>query len=220
MKKYLLLLFASTVAVGHAIVIDDFSSGVLNESIDSGSLVLTQVGTMASGERDVEMMVVSNPQNQFFDLNINTNGSGLSIVSSGFNMVSSFSLQYDVVGDEVTGSGQSLNNPGSGIPVLSTTDSVIRINFLGNDLPLTVTGTLRSGNSVLENVVAVKAPGAGALDLVFSGSIGAADSITVNFVTSPSGDYAISSIETVPEPASMAIMALGLVGVAARRRKK
>ncbi len=218
MKKFALLALMSLAGMSQAVLIDGFGTGAQGFSIQSGSFVSVANGAMLGGQRDVQGSVLANPANQFLDVNI---GGGFSIVSNGFLLDSVVKLQYDRVDGETPGAGQSLLNSGTGVPLGLDGDRV-RINFLGNDLPVTVVGILRLNGSQLQIAANNKlAGGPGALDIAFNpANLAAADSLTLEFQSAPSGDYALGSIETVPEPASLIAIGAGLAGVLARRRRK
>lgn len=218
MKIFALIATLGAACASQAILVDDFTTGGTGFTLQSGTGVFVGAGSMISGERDIYGEVLSNSLNQFLDINV---GSGLAVVSNGFNLDSIVRLQYDVIGDETVGLGQSLNNNGSGSSLGLTGDRV-RVHFLGNDLTVNLVGTLRLSGGQLQNVSANKlGGGAGFVDLVFQPSLLAqADSLTVEFHADPSGDFALGRIETVPEPASMTAIALGALGLISRRKRK
>lgn len=220
MKRLALIGILSVAGVAGATQVDDFSSGAFMQSIMNGTFVLTSAGTMASGERDVELNVQGNPFNQFLDVKVDN---GLSVVSNGFGVVSKITLQYDVNGDEVgnTGAGRTLTNSGAGAGLALDGDTV-RVNFIGSDLGTTVKAILRKDGVQIASGIGVKnAGGASALDVFVGGAAMAeADSISIEFMADPSGDFALSSIETVPEPATLAALGLGVATLLRRKGKK
>lgn len=221
MKKVLILGLLSGAVSSQALIIDSFATGPFSVSIQSSSYVATQNGSMSSGERDVEARVYANPFNQWLDVSIN---SGLNVVSNGFGVASKVTLQYDMNGDEVgnTGAGKLLNTTGAGAPILSVgADDRLRLTFLGNDSNVTVTATVKQGNTQLAQAMATKsAGGGGVLDLVVGNSaLANADSVTLEFEADPSGDFALAEIGTVPEPMTVAVLGLGALALARRRRK-
>lgn len=219
MKKLAILCFATAAAASQAIMIDQFSSGTVASSLSSGTRVLTQVAAVPSGERDVEMRVLANPFNQFLDFEVNA-VNGFAIVSNGFGIDSIISLQYDRPGDETVGTGQVLNNGGNGVS-LGLNGDTVRVNFRGNDLPVSVTATTRLNGVITSTNNAVKAGGGpGSLDIFLGAApLAAADSITIAFAAQTSGDFSLESIETVPEPATLAALGIGAAAMLRRRKK-
>lgn len=221
MKKAILMCALAATGNAFAVIIDDFTSGPGSARITSGSRVEFQAGTMIGGERDVEMRILSNPFNQAMDYTIT--GSGLSIVSNGFGTTSNFTLQYDGAGDETFG-GSSLNmGPGFSPTGFPGADR-FRINFLGNDLPVNVQINVMDTSNNSSTMTLMQTTNGGVLDFMFSGFAGSANFNNINrvdfvFGSTASGDFAIRSIEAVPEPASMIALGLGLTTLIARRRR-
>lgn len=213
MKRLLFLpIVAVCAASSSAIVVDSFSTPYFN-TVNSGSWVDFQAGTMLSGERDVQFEVVSNPANTFSDLDIN--GAGQATFSNGFGMVSNTYLQYDRLGDEVgnTGPGFVLNNGGNGSALFNQFADAVRVSFLGNDLAVQVTAVLRLNGVILDQNSGVRSAGGGAgnLDIALNaGAMASADSLTFVFTGAPGADFAITELSTVPEPATLVALAVGL----------
>lgn len=221
MKNLIWVAALAAVAGARAeVIIDDFSVPYA-KTITSGSNVDEMSGAVLGGARDVEMRVSSNPLQQQYDLTIT--GQQLAVVSNGFGVLSTLKLQYDGV-DEAgnTGVNKLLRNS-AGPAGLLQGNNVIRVRFLGNDLDLNVKAVLRTSGSVIAQQEAVRSAGSGIgnLDFAFSGGdAAAADSLTLEFSSVRSGDYAVEGIEAVPEPASMIAIGTGLAALAARRRRK
>lgn len=221
MKKVaLLFVFSLLGSLAHAIVIDSFGASYTN-SVLTGTWVDVQTGTMLTGERDVQFEVVANPFSQFTDLDIN--GTGPAIFSTGFGVSSNYYFQYDLVGDEAGnfGPGKVLTNGGTGTPILSGANDRVRVHFLGNDLNVVVTLTTRLSGAVTGTASATRFAGSGAgdLDIFLSPALlGGADSLTFKFSGVTNADYAIDRIEAVPEPSSLLLLAAGFAAVSALRR--
>jgi len=220
-KTTIALVAMCLVGSSHAILVDNFATAG-GTSISSGTIVGTNAGPgIIGGERDREQVVLANPLGQFLDVSI---GGGLHVVSNGFLMDSVVSLQYDGAGDEVgnTGVGNTLNHAGTGALAGAFAGDRVRIGWLGNDLKVDVRVELRKAGAVLSTNTVARAAmsGAGFQDIFMnSADMAMADSLTVRFHADPSGDFAIGRIETVPEPATMAALGLGLAAVSRRRRK-
>jgi hypothetical protein len=221
MKRVLLTGLTIASSLAQAVLIDDFSVPCSN-SILGSSWVGAQTGTMLSGERDVQLSISANPLNQFFDLDVPA--SGLLIVSNGFMSEGVATLQYDGVGDEVgnLGAGKILSYGGSGSPILGGSNDRIRIKFIGNDLDVKVTATSRLNGNILDSASATRSAGSGAgfLDLfVSSSALAAMDSLTLEFRGAPSADFALGSVEAVPEPTSTLVVVAGIWSLIFARRK-
>lgn len=221
-RKLLFLMVAAAAVPARAVVVDDFSNAYVN-SVQSGTWVDFQTGSMLTGERDVMFDVVSNAFNVFADLSID--GAGTAVFGNGFGVSTRFMLQYDGLNDEAanTGPGTSLINAGSGSPILTGFNDSVRVSFIGNDLDVKVTAVARLNGAVLESNSALRAAGGGAgnLDIALSSAnLAAADSLTLVFEGAPSADFAISEVSTVPEPATIIALGAGLVALARRRRSR
>lgn len=221
MKKVAYLLLALCVTpVSRAVVIDDFSVSYFN-AVQSGTWVDFQTGSMASGERDVMFQIVSNSFNQFADLDVT--GAGQAVFSNGFGVQSNIFLQYDGVNDEATntGPGTSLINNGTGVPLFAGFNDTLRVAFVGNDLDVTVTAIARQNQNIVGTNSALRAAnsGAGNLDIAMDpNALAVADSVTFVFSGVANSDFAVTSLSTVPEPASMLGLAAGLLAIKRARQ--
>lgn len=212
MRKLLVLIAAAGAGFANAQhTIDDFSSGPYNVTIFSGSDFNTEAGTMDGGNRGNTLTVESNPLNQ--PLNLDIGSGGLSVINSGTLTDGKLLLEYGTYGSD-------LNDNLSGF-------DRFRINFLANDNPMKVTITVSTtggGTSSMMKSVAGGQFSAFTEDFLFSGFAGGAnfsdlDKISFLFDSSASGDFAVDSLQAVPEPATMAALAVGLSLIARRRRK-
>lgn len=223
-KSAFLLAFGVVAASSQAQMVDNFSVPFAFSMAAATSWVGVSTpppGVVLTGERDIEMAITANPNVQFLDLTINA---GLSITSSGFGTDSRVKLQYDGVGDEAgnTGFGKTLTNSSSSAGFLGAGNDRVRLNWLGNDLDVTATVELRAGGSLIASSSLLRAggSGAGAQDHFFTvANIAAADSLTVVLDGVPSADFALRSIETVPEPATLAALGVGAAALMRRRKK-
>ncbi len=219
MKRLAILLLVGSVNACFALTIDDFTTGPDDARITSGSRVEFQGGSMIGGERDVELRVLNNPFVQALEYTI---GSGFAIVSDGFGLESRVTLQYDGVGDETYGGTNLHDGPGFNPTNLTGQDRFV-LSFVGNDLPLDLGVRVESANGHASSTVMHLGSNAGVVNVLFSTFTGNADFAAITkmqFTFEPlaSGDYALGSIKAVPEPATIAIVALGLTSLLLRRR--
>ena len=220
MKKLLILAGVVSAGIANAVLIDDFGDPQFVTGLTGGSYVDSVFGTMLSGERDTEMLVLANPAGQFADLIVAGN---VMTYSNGFLMESILWLQYDVMGDTTNGFAGDINNLVGTPGLLPGYNDRVELSWLGNDLDVLVAVVLRTGGVVTDTNFGVRLGGSGAGVQTIGinpAAAAAADSITIAFRARPSGDFALRRIETVPEPASMAAIGLGIAGLIARRRRK
>lgn len=222
MRKFLVLAAVVVSGVAQAnVTIDNFTTAYFDTIIGGTSVQFQQGAGIIGGERDVELNVLANPLNQFLDIAI---AGGLTVISNGFGVQSKVSLQYDGLNDEVgnTGPGKVLTNAG-GAPLGIGFCNAVRVGFIGNDLKVNIQVEARLAGVVIGvgNGMRAAGQGVGFEDIAMApAALAAADSLTFRFQADPSGDFAISGLECVPEPASMAALGLGFAALVARRRSK
>jgi hypothetical protein len=209
MKKALVaagVLFAG--AYAKALVIDDFTTGPYSVSLQSGDDLARQPGSMLGALRTTWVKVDANPLNQWLDFTV---ASGLAITSSGTLLDAWAVVAYGDTADlDVDLSGYN----------------AFKVNFVSNDLPMTMSVALGSRtNGDFEAVGVPVASGVGfSVTVPFSlfstfTSFNDVDFVAFAFDSAPSGDYAVGHLEVVPEPASIAALAVGMGALVARRRK-
>lgn len=219
MKKALIAILAvASVGVANAnIMIDDFNTGSATSTINSGFQYFSQNGSMVGGDRVVYAEVGSNAFG--LDLSVDTitgvlsvnsqsGVDGLAAVAYGLNLVSASSTSFDNLNLDL--SGESAFN----VTTLSR-DGDVDIRFSVRTSPNTYIHVTKSLVGSAINTPEV-------VTFNFSEFTGAnfadVDQILVRFDTANSGDIAIDSIEAVPEPATMVVLAAAALA-AARRRK-
>lgn len=227
MKKLILLGLLAAAGSAHALMIDDFTTGSFSQSIShvgNPGWIGSQTGSMLGGERDAGIYIESNP------LGVNATiaaGSGFLVNSGGTMLSAHFGVQYDGIGDETDSSTPFNSGPGLG-GVDFSADNAFQLNFIANDEDLAGYIQVYDLDGNVSQVLYTVAGGQMSpfsYTVAFSDFSGNADfssinSITFIWSTSPSGDFALSSIESVPEPATMAILGIGAAALIRRRRSK
>lgn len=224
-RGFLSLAVLSVAAFSPAIVIDTFSDGDISLVVSGGAgLASLDPATVLGGSRATWIGQQTFTGNRTSTLDISA---GAFSIDNSINTSSASSLGYGV--DSVSNSGtfSTSSNLSFNLAGLDT----FRFFFEGNDQALTVEILLvmdmGNGVQVLSKNVAGSqfAPfvvDLGAADIVgSSGTInyGDIDQLRINFYTSNAGDFALDKIEAVPEPATMAVLGLGVAALARRRRK-
>lgn len=223
----ILILAAATITANAATLVDDFTTGTFTTSVagasGASSGALFQTGSMLGGIRADAIRITSNPLGLIAGL-------GVSDYNGGFVYTSNSTLLGSEVG--IGWGFKSDANPSgyatSDLNANFSGDTSLKLDFLANDLPLDLTVAVQTnGGGYATKTVSVPggqfAPFSVAVNYAdltgASFSIGDIDQIALFAKTSPSGDFALSHVESVPEPAPMIVMGLGLVGLLARKRK-
>lgn len=110
----------------------------------------------------------------------------------------------------------------SGTNDLSLNGGTLRFSFLSNEQPLALKVVMQHdyGYQIFSTNIAGSQYSPFDVDLNMGSSLQAFDTMYVQFTSSASGDFELSNIQAVPEPASMAVLGLGALGIIRRRRNK
>lgn len=223
--------FASSASA--TVLLDDFTQGATDLQIASGtgSVESQQSGiNVPGGQRDVMLKVTSNPFNRLGRFEI-VPTQGMSFYSSGPGLVGQVGLDYDGTETENLTDGQL--TPGPGMNLNLTNENRFRFNFSFVDLATVLhidAYTFGGGSSSVDFNVASGITSSTLVDVPFASfnavsgggvNFGDVDRIVILFNNANAAtDFALGSINAVPEPASMAALAIGAMGLLARRRRK
>lgn len=224
-RGFLSLAVLSVAAFSPALIIDTFSDGNVSLVVSNGAgLASLDPATVLGGSRATWIGQTTFTGNRTSTLDIS--GGAFSIDNS-INTTSTSSLGYGVTSVANNGTFSSSSNASFNLAGLNT----FRFHFEAADQPLAVEVLLVMDNGAGFEVLTKTVAGGqfspfivdlGPADITNSGgtiTYGDVDQLRISFYTSNAGDFALDQIEAVPEPATMAVIGLGLTAMARRRRK-
>lgn len=217
MRKFILLALAITGSAAHALMIDDFSTGNINDVISTGNNVLVTAAGVPGGFRYTNNIIDANPLNRTHSV----------IVTNGVLVSDSQTL---VDAQAWVGYGADANSQFTNFLNLDLSgQDRFRFTFASNDLPATIQmqvfqdgfgSAFSSFYNIAPNMILTNQT----IDIMFSdfGGFNFADVDGIAFFidTTPSGDVVLDSFEAVPEPASMVALGLGVAALVARKKRK
>ncbi len=222
------LIAASAASSLATIVIDDFATGAYFRSISSGSAVESQAGGMLGGQRDTLLRIQTPGANPLLTLEMLIGG-GIQFSSSAATVDGMCGLQWDGNGGAaeevgvVPGFADFNDIAGLGMSFLG--EDRFRVQFLYADQTMAIQMVVRSGGiDYVANHLYTYSVVNDHDDFLFSefagANMGAVQSVTVRFDPPTSGDFALLGVAAVPEPGSLAALALGALVLARKRRSR
>jgi hypothetical protein len=216
-KLILLVGVLGASVTANAALVDDFTTGAYTSAyINAGNeFANTSASGVPGGSRYTNLVVQSSVNGEDARVRVATS-QGTFAVSNGPGVNSTVRLGY--------GFSSAAAAPGSNPLGLNlSTAPIIKINFRSNDLAQPVKASLYlANNTVLTRTVnAASSSSTFSTSLDFSAdaaSLGSVSAIVLDFDPSTDGDFAITNVSTVPEPASMAALGLGVAAMLRRRR--
>lgn len=226
------------VSKAQAVMLDDFTQGGATLTVASGTGTIEGQQAAANvfgAERDVLLGVTANPFNQMVRFVITgAPGAGASFYNGDTGTVGFAQLDYDGIDVEGNNGAQSAG-PGLNLNLSAETGFVF--NFMSADSPVQVdimavtyggtdqvsVGSFTTAANISSNTsytfnFADLTLGSGSTQMFDTSNV---DRLVFRFTpTNPSGDFALGSIQTVPEPASVAILLGGVVGLVRLRKRR
>ncbi len=222
--KQLAMLFvlgAGSVIANATLLIDDFTDGAYDSGYVQGRVVNTTAASVLGGTRSTIVDVLNNPLDEDAKIKVQTTvEDGIFTHATGPGLLSVAALGYGVQKNGLY--FDYLDNNWN----LAATPK-IQIEFIANDLPLLVRTFLCKSDGVgglasydLESQTVNPVGSSTWVTFDFTGAtlLGQVDSIEFDFYNEAGGDFAIGGIQAVPEPASIALLAIGIASLARRRR--
>ena len=222
MKKGLVLVGAAMLgASAHAVVVDDFlTGGYSSGAFSSGNQSAWTNASVFGGIRYTSLTIDVNPLAGDAKTRVITTP-GILEVSTDADVDTHMSLGYGFAASSTTVGSNALNMNLISTPIFSMT-------FRSNDLLQPVVATIFTNNGASSFTRTINAVGGitptSPVTYLFdftsdAASLGDVDAITFNFDPQPGGDFSLSGIQTVPEPASLAVLAIGGAAMLRRRKK-
>ena len=220
MKKLIALTLVSVASLSHAGLIDDFHFGAYdtgNILSPSTTLAWTPAPNVPGGNRHTAFTLEGNPQGGSSRLEVEIAPPAFA-VDQQLGVKSDVKLGYGFAPGDTHAGSHSIN-------LDMSHDPLVQLDFLGNSSPLHIDATIFMGpNHYTETVDFMPiTPGThGLLTIDFSEAgpgLHKVDAILFDFHPEPGARFAVGRIDTVPEPATIAGLAFGIVGFVARRRK-
>ncbi|MEI7576314.1 MAG: PEP-CTERM sorting domain-containing protein [Armatimonadota bacterium] len=208
-------------AASQAFVLDDFSTGSFNSGYFSSGSVNAWVNASGAqgGNRFLSSTITANPLGGDARARVVTVAGIYSVgTESQVDIVSR--LGYGFANSSLTPASNPLNTDLSLNPKLD-------LVFDSNDVAQPVTATIYTNGGANTHTLTLNAPGgivpSSPQSLVFdftsvAGLLTDVDAIVFDFDPSAGGDFSLTTVQAVPEPASIAVLGLGIAALKRRRK--
>lgn len=222
MKSGLIFLGSVLAVSAHAVIIDDFDTGAYNSGyVTSGTVHgWTAAASALGGIRYTKLTVTDNPLIGDARTRVLT-GPNILEVSSDTDLDAEYWLGFGFANSDANVASNPLNTNFGLNPL-------IELNFRSNDQAQPVTVTLHTNGgansySRLLNIaggITSVSPVTYTFDFSSDAALlGDVDGVTIYFDPQAGGDFALNSVNAVPEPASMIAIAVGAAAMIRRRKK-
>lgn len=222
MKGLFLAGFVVLGASAFAGSVDDFLTGTYNSgAFTSGSVAAwVSAGSALGGIRYTDLTITANPFVGDAKTRVITTP-GILEVSTDTEVDTAFTLGYGFANLSATPASSPLNVDWSSTPL-------VEITFRTNDLLQPVTATIYTNGGASSFTRTLNVAGgitsASPQTYIFdfssdSASLGDVDAVTFDFDPSAGGDFSLQSINTVPEPMSLAVLSIGAAALLRRKKK-
>ncbi len=228
-RTFLLIAGLTLASASQAFFLDDFSTGDYNSNYFSSGTVSGWVPSAGAvgGIRYLSTTITNNPLGGDARARV-VSSAGIYAVGTESQVEITSTLGYGFANASNSISSNPLN-------LDMSSNHILRLTFTSNDVAQTVYATIQGTdlNSGVNNfTVAVNVPGgitpSNPLDVDFDfstvdpgyllGPFSDIDGIAFDFNPAPGGDFSLTTVQAVPEPASMAVLAIGLVALKRRRK--
>ncbi len=225
MRLFILCSGILACAAGHALVIDGFTDGFATATTKVDANYQANA-TVPGGIRSIDHDFIANPNNRNILTELDANDPGNFYIEAGSNVTGAVDLYYAGGALPGTPTDRPFDYPdfnGLGILDLSAFNA-FKVSYVGNDQNSTalVMRLFDATNTAVFSGTTIAA-GDGFALIPFASFTGNVDFSIIDKVhlrvELPTGnDITLTNFEAVPEPATLALAALGLAAIARRRK--